>query len=366
MLNDFLKLMIKLPFIILVLPFKILYIIIKQSLNYAPNTEVSSKIIKDNSIPMITNNISIVDLFTINYLNLKNTNKILPLYYKSNDDKTTIKKYISLGYIEEKYSLKNNLNKATLPELKHILKNNNLTISGNKETLISRILGNIDVDSLSSKFPLNSYFLTEKGSNLIKTYHSLIFLNDVYKNYLDNDLYNIIIKKINNSPNLNYTDILFRSFDEYGRKYNINVSFYKYSQILHLTYILLKSTKEYDKALIYLIAYLRLNISGVENLHCMNDIDYIYIYPDKEFRILYTLYPFTDDELLSAINYSDSHIQGVPFNFFNKSEVHVIIKDILNNNVKKPNEYKYNRLNKSYYKRLGFNIIDSSLFQTLK
>ena len=173
MLNDFFKLMIKLPFIIFVLPFKILYMIIKQALNYVPNTEDSSKIIKDNSIPMITNNISVVDLFTINYLNLKNTNKILPLYYKSNNDKTTIKKYISLGYIEEKYSLKNNLNKATLPELKHILKNNNLTISGNKETLINRILGNIDVDSLSSNFPLNSYFLTEKGYRVYNILNSL-------------------------------------------------------------------------------------------------------------------------------------------------------------------------------------------------
>lgn len=61
--------------------------------------------------------------------------------------------------------------KCKVDDLKEYLKSNNLTVSGNKDILIQRILDNINSDQLDNDFKISDYYvLSEKGTNTINKY----------------------------------------------------------------------------------------------------------------------------------------------------------------------------------------------------
>lgn len=70
-----------------------------------------------------------------------------------------------------------NVKNATMKELKEILKEENLKVSGNKQELIEKVLGNIDVDSLEERFNEGRYILTDKGKQIIEK-NKRLFMSD--------------------------------------------------------------------------------------------------------------------------------------------------------------------------------------------
>lgn len=96
----------------------------------------------------------------------------LPLYWTFEyniDYKNLINIFISNDYLKIQ-NYKNNLSKLLVNELKEILKNFNLKVTGKKDELIKRIEENISKEELKTFFSSDNKFLvlTEKGKETIK------------------------------------------------------------------------------------------------------------------------------------------------------------------------------------------------------
>lgn len=78
------------------------------------------------------------------------------------------KKFISLGLLE-KHTYKDMLNSFKVTELKEILRQNDLKVSGLKKDLVNRILKNTNLDDLEL-----TYTLSKKGKDLINRYYPFV------------------------------------------------------------------------------------------------------------------------------------------------------------------------------------------------
>ena len=85
-------------------------------------------------------------------------------------------KLLKLEYLTYS-SWHDNVKNATMKELKEILKSKDLKISGNKQELVERVLGNIDADLLEEKFNKGKYKLTNKGNKIIEK-NKRLFMSD--------------------------------------------------------------------------------------------------------------------------------------------------------------------------------------------
>ena len=136
--------------------------------------------------------------------NIDLTNSIINIDYEFNDNyiKNLVVKegYVSneLNSIEkEKY-----LNNLKVNELKDILKKNNLTLTGNKSELISRIIEYVPSQSL----PKKEYYITDKGFEFIDNHEEI----DFYKQFLTNFYYHEFNQFISeNKEKINEITLLF-------------------------------------------------------------------------------------------------------------------------------------------------------------
>lgn len=87
-----------------------------------------------------------------------------------------VAKLLKLEYLTYS-SWKDDIISSTMTELKEILKKENLPISGSKQELIKRVLGNIDVDVLKDAIKIKKYVLTEKGRKILDEYKILFMSN---------------------------------------------------------------------------------------------------------------------------------------------------------------------------------------------
>lgn len=109
------------------------------------------------------------------------TNSIINIDYEFNADfiKNLV---IKDGYINNELNSlekENHLNSLTVNELKEILKKNNLTVTGNKSELISRIIEYVP----SNFLPEKEYYVTEKGIVFINSHEDIDFYNKFLKNF---------------------------------------------------------------------------------------------------------------------------------------------------------------------------------------
>ena len=126
--------------------------------------------------------LSYLDAEALCFWNKKRTDFKIPTYYSESAFGRNVKPalerllangYLSLGSLEQRISLK------TVPDLKAILADNELKVSGTKKELVQRIIANIDFDSLENLFPVNVYCITEKGLDALEPY-SIVKANEVH------------------------------------------------------------------------------------------------------------------------------------------------------------------------------------------
>lgn len=102
-------------------------------------------------------------------------------YFRDNsiDVMSSIKKLINNDVLQIQSSLETSLSKLKVPELKEILKNNGLKVSGNKQELVNRITNNKNLLDITSLNLPSIYIPTDKGKELIKqTNYIPHFYND--------------------------------------------------------------------------------------------------------------------------------------------------------------------------------------------
>lgn len=124
--------------------------------------------------------LSYLDAKALRFWNKKHTDYVIPDYYKDTAfgrnvgpalDRLLEEGYIDFGGIDKNIALK------TIPEIKAVLAEKGLKLSGNKAELIKRLIDNVDPYELEALFPVGVYVITPKGEAALEPY-SIIEAND--------------------------------------------------------------------------------------------------------------------------------------------------------------------------------------------
>lgn len=118
----------------------------------------------------LEDNLTTNEVIFLKFINNKNINESFSPRWEFQYEikpKIEVEKLLKLEYIT--YSCWNdNIKNATIEELKEVLKTEDLKVSGNRQELIERVLGNIGVDLLERRFKEEKYVLTDKGRKIIE------------------------------------------------------------------------------------------------------------------------------------------------------------------------------------------------------
>lgn len=89
------------------------------------------------------------------------------------DHDASIEKLLIKGYIIKGTAF-DSLDLLNVAELKRILKDNNLPLSGNKSDVFNRVVENVDKKDLESYFTMRRYILLDKGQDILKRHDDII------------------------------------------------------------------------------------------------------------------------------------------------------------------------------------------------
>lgn len=128
----------------------------------------------DENIPTPADaKITYLDACALNFWNGRQTDFQVPQYYKNTAfgrnvgpalDRLVSNGYLKCGDIRKNISLK------LVPELKAILSEKELKVSGRKAELVQRLIDNVPLDELEEIFPVGIYEITEAGKEAQQPY----------------------------------------------------------------------------------------------------------------------------------------------------------------------------------------------------
>lgn len=165
-----------------------------------PNNKIKNPMVIHYS-PIIVNGLNKYEIEYLKKLNGKKEEDILPDYWdvvlknRANSKKNFLK-----NNLLEKANVKEMLKLSTVIQLKNILKENNIKVSGNKTELIDRILDNIDEKQIRLFFSEDLYVLSDKGLSIIKEYKELLnkyelnYISKMYK-FIKNEDYELALNE---------------------------------------------------------------------------------------------------------------------------------------------------------------------------
>lgn len=229
------------------------------------------------------------------------------------------------GFLTEG-NISDSLKKLKVPDLKNILSEHNLHVTGKKDILIQRIIDNVDCSTLNIP---KVFILTEKGENYLNKYYYYVEFNDyISRNILElSDLSNFDSIK-NKNPHLHTNDIVWNILQskyfeyikeqDYGLIRNIELSRY---------YILEKEDKKKDAAYHLLIVFYY-DLSGMNNNGIISRYSDLFI-SQSLIQDLRVLKDFIDNDMIHKIYQRID----VPFHYFNENTFSEIIFNLLNDDV---------------------------------
>lgn len=307
---------------------------------------------------IINDEISIKDLFLLNYLNGKDDKIILPVHFQLFSADKKIKDFIDKGYIVLTNNLEDSLNYLTIEELKIILRDNKLKLTGNKTDLIKRIIDNVDNEYLKKNFNKNKITLTEKGISTIKYNKALIYMNSSSMSY-DTSIYEELYNTRKELPSkFSYRDVIWGVLNTRYIETENKTDIHEMENIQIERFKLLYEEKRYKLALLYLLAYFRLMISGMEYNKGIAKIDTLTIEPYfyTLLRQLLSKEEFNNKEIEDTMIQTNQFISSLPFNYFDSAEANNIFNQIINGESIDLKSFNYKELDKKAYEDLGYYI----------
>ncbi len=240
---------------------------------------------------------------------------------------------ISDGYLE-KPNFDTLFTYFKVPELKQILNDNNLPKSGNKATLIERILNNVSNDSLKKiQNNFTGYVLSEKGKEFINRHYDFIEMHKSSKWMISLDEY--ISKKNQLKFNASFNDIAWGIFNDRNIQYVSEKHWgLARNNILNMSELLVKENKLKD-ALYFLLAVLYYDLSGLGNNNILYEFKNITYAPGIIDRIL-KLKEFYSDDLIDSCAF----LNQLPFSYFSIDTFKLIVNDLIENDEINLNDYK--------------------------
>lgn len=117
--------------------------------------------------------ISYLDAEALRFWNKKQTDFIIPPYYSESafgrNVGPALKRLIQGGYLERS-GIEKSISIKTVPELKAILAEHELKVSGKKAELVYRLMDNLSESELEELFPVGVYSITQKGMDALEPY----------------------------------------------------------------------------------------------------------------------------------------------------------------------------------------------------
>lgn len=263
---------------------------------------------------------------------------VITHYYEYGNKRLAQSKDEFPRYIEYRYNIKNpiaiqnalinreyiqkadisiSLRKFKNEDLKKILNEHNLPVTGAKQILINRILSEIDTSTLKID---DVYIPTEKGKELLKEFDYL-FLIDLYG--LETKEYEAAKKKY--SKDLTTNDIIWRALNDKFNTYNCRGDFgLARNELFHMA-MLLKSEKRYTDCLYFLIKVLYYDLSGMSNGGYVESIFDLNVAPGL-YKEINSLSNYYSDEIVNKVY----ELYKLPHHYFSKNIFLIILDKIFN------------------------------------
>lgn len=294
----------------------------------------------------------------------KNNSSVQNIYFQgfweyiyNIDAEQTFRNLLKKGYFKVDASLEDTLNKMTVPELKEILKKENLKVTGRKSELIERILNKASFETKNAIPLIEVYSLSEKGKNILDQNKHIVYLDKMKLRDVSIYQYHDFMKR---NKELEPFEGLIKYLEEVSHKHITNNDWGLYSNILYQISIVYSKEGFTEEALKYiiLVCYLDINctmnncdLETIKSLYKYNKEDYFKPYesnadtiPPAILRDLSkhkTELNLTDLELENVINQVTSLID-LPFQNFPKDVAAKVILAELSNDIEALKKYYSN------------------------
>lgn len=302
--------------------------ILKQNDNKSEKVITESALLQFNDLS--NSNININEIMFLDYMDGLHEDFFRPVYwmydYNINYDQE-INKLIILKYLKLEININKNLSNLKVNELKSLLKENAQETNGKKQTLIQRIIENIDKSYLEEKFNEKIYTVTNTGKKLIQENYLYIINRKKKYEFTDEEIQEAYKLKGNFSDSDRVWSIL--------NKRNIALSakglWGLYSNNLYkMGYILFKE-KKYRQALDFYIANFIIDLSGMANNNLVLKASLLFISSGlpEQIEELLELCNLSDADLLALINHNP-FCKTLPFRYYDNVTLVQILIDCFN------------------------------------
>jgi len=279
--------------------------------------------------------------------------------YESNPQ-NILNKLINLKLIYKALDIERNLKNTTLPELKLLLKENGLRVSGKKNDLIQRILDNIQFDVLKDTYPEQYYALSPEAKKILSRNEHIPYAHKHIN-------WGLGITEIHNLkksyPNLKESDLMWMYFEKESLLSARKGDWGLFRNHKHHQAELLIEEDKYRDSLSFIFQVCFLDLSGLQNGFKK---EYLFIYEKGFFPYRQSIATLTKHhiELIAkikdTINISDVELKSLyvdsvgdlnlPFHLFTLDETFQILKYELENNLDHL-ENIYKDAEKRYYSK---------------
>ncbi len=237
-----------------------------------------------------------------------------------------------------------NVSRATVPELKELLKQRGLSAAGKKSELVRRVCDNFSEQELNSRFTQSFYLLTDEGKNAIK-FFELFFLNDEFNcNFMSEELGAAKNAYPNEEPIEILRKMLLQRFSkEFAAKDP------KIRVTCHSMIRILKRKNDYQNLLLFLWTATYYEICGCTFIPDGRYYVYKVSFPlnppsyIKDFDLCKSALGLSLDEFKDLIRKKAfSRAMEMPFSFFTNEELLKLVCDRLSGNEKPITPDNYN------------------------
>lgn len=231
-----------------------------------------------------TDELSIVEMLM---LLDKNNSSVKDIYFQGFweysyeiNPQETFQHLLKQGYFIISASLEDTLSKMTVPELKEILKSNNLKITGKKDLLIERILNEIPLESKQSIPLIEMYTLSKKAKEILDKNKHIRYFNKVSPTDISIYQYHDFMKE---NHELEPFEGLIKCLENVSDKHVASNDWGLYRNTLHEISNVYSKEGNTSEALKYIILVCYLDINGLTNNFNLDSYKMLYDYNSDDY-----------------------------------------------------------------------------------
>lgn len=220
--------------------------------------------------------------------------------YGIEDVNKVLESLLNRGFIKVA-SIENAMYKATVVELKDILRENELKVSGKKEILINRLLDEVDKEKLNNIFNRRTYEITELGEEILKSNEHIPYIHSRFIENLDIFSLNELVK--DKKPGYSYKDVIWGYLNKRSIELISEGKFGLYRNCRLTMYDFLIERNKDNKSFYLLLEVIRYDLSGLSNNF---DLKFLNMYRESFFPYESSIIKIAPGIIQRIIEYKNS------------------------------------------------------------